>query len=180
MSERSWKQHLHEWTTAKNLVMVRAIRARENGVSHRNFKVGAAALVWDRRGNAYDILEGANHKPQKGLGPRVCAEEEIMAVAQLKGYQIIGFAIAGDYQPDDATHTPFKALVPCVECRKKLRSFMAEQVEPHRDMPFVSIRIENDEVKEEPFSFTYEQLMRQAPIPANGDETIEVPRAIRP
>ena len=95
---------LLEWTRRVGTAKAIALAVRARGVSHRNLKVGGAALVYDPKDQSVGFFEGANLKPKPGKeGPRKCAEEEMIEHAERQGLEVIGMVIASPPQPDDET-----------------------------------------------------------------------------
>jgi cytidine deaminase len=122
-SALSRKGRIQTWEQHQDIFRVMSLRAQARGISWREpaFQVGAAALAWGPV-VGFQTVWGANYKPHPGTkGPRVCAEEEAMAHAQLKSCsEIIGIVTAAHYQPDDdCGEDMFGTLPPCKFCRQK-------------------------------------------------------------
>jgi cytidine deaminase len=99
-------------------LQVLALRAREQGHHYDGYKVGASALIVTPAG--YDLVHGSNFKTHPGTdGPRVCAEEELLARAALKGAtSVLAIAIAAEFKLDDYSgKTMDGSLPPCAKCR---------------------------------------------------------------
>lgn len=114
----------------RNLGMLigKAIDAKENALSYRDFRVGAAALAAfypsnDREMWRYGIITGANAKPEPNDTINVHAEHTVMTTAKtLKkpndSLSIPLLVIAGDLQPDQQSGVASPTLHPCGVCRE--------------------------------------------------------------
>lgn len=119
------EREVREFVDQQDKLVQTANKARERGIHHSGFQVGATAIVRKFDGRLV-TLTGWNNKPNKGAGvkPRRCAEEHIIEQASPErsgSFQlIIGFVIVAPHQPDDFTGIDLGVLLPCGYCRKNL------------------------------------------------------------
>ncbi|MEO6761748.1 MAG: hypothetical protein ABI220_05275 [Candidatus Saccharimonadales bacterium] len=107
--------------------LIGASRAREIAGSHRNFRVGAAALVQYQQGHvfAHQFVHGANIKPVQGLEEiNIHAEHSILSKCEVEREpsetaSIITLAVVGDIQPDQQSGQATTTLHPCGVCREQ-------------------------------------------------------------
>ncbi|HET9174114.1 MAG TPA: hypothetical protein VFN56_02420 [Candidatus Saccharimonadales bacterium] len=104
--------------TAPRLVHL-AREAREDAVSYRGFKVGAAALVTNVDGEIR-IFDGANYKLRKD-DETICAEKSVLnKVIKNKFDRVIAMVVSGPIQPDRHSGLELPTLHPCGDCRTLL------------------------------------------------------------
>jgi len=111
-------------------LIAEAHRARERAISHRQFRVGAAALVlyW-RDGREYQrYVHGANMKPDASDEINIHAEHAVMHDIEKYMYpgdkiSVPALVVIGDYQHDQQSGQQTRTLHPCGKCRDDFVSF---------------------------------------------------------
>lgn len=111
-------------------LLVEAEKSREYARSHRNFRVGAAALVlyW-REGVEYQMyIHGANMKPTENDDINIHAEHVLMRSIEryMEPADIVSvpaLTVIGDYQDDQQSGRRTRTLHPCGICRNDFVSF---------------------------------------------------------
>lgn len=98
-----------------------AREARELAVSYRNFKVGAAAVALGAEPADFQIVVGANIKPEIDSVVNIHAEQVALQKAENRHYKAISLvAVVGDTQPDQQSGKDMVTLHPCGLCRLAL------------------------------------------------------------
>jgi cytidine deaminase len=149
LSKEEWEVHYGEFQRRRSILQRMALVARLTGEHHQNYRVGAAMLYLDAKGE-YAMKEGANFKPETGShGPRLCAEEFVYDLVRLEsGRLIIAIVIAAPPKSDDHTgHTFDGTLPPCIHCRRKFAESIGLDEPIRRRTWFESMRV--DESRDE-------------------------------
>lgn len=103
------------------------VEVAKNGVSYRNVKVGALALVESSEGWLF-VLHGTNYSPVRGA-PKRCAEMDILnQIDELAsdGTKVVvrRLYVAGPGDEgliEEVNGRPAKTLCPCADCRDLFR-----------------------------------------------------------
>lgn len=109
-----WNMFLY--TAAELVYRARSIAA--TGISHRGFRVGAAALAFDYNG-APHFLEAANNSPYPG-SPKDCGEMGVIENARLQRLVIYAIVNAGRPQQDQISKLESPTLHQCHACRQQI------------------------------------------------------------
>lgn len=110
------------WNIFSNLIfpIFRAREARELGVSHRNFKVGACAVALSYVDRRSYLISGFNAKPGPESLTNIHAEHIILAGAKKLGVDAVKLlVVVGDVQPDQQSGMDTPTLHPCGVCRER-------------------------------------------------------------
>lgn len=115
------EEQLDRFRQSLPYLVARAIEAREQAVSWRNFQVGCTFYAF--RTAAYSAVErwkifaGSNIKVNPESRP-VCAEQIALGAARAARYdRIIGMVICGTPQQEEGCAENYPTLHPCKECR---------------------------------------------------------------
>jgi len=123
----SWNEHLDRFSRSLEYLLVRARDIAERADSYRGFKVGCAMYAFRRYpenrellGTRWKIFCGYNTKPTED-SLKICSEHRALADARQAGYTlIVGMALVGSPQPDDAGIL-HPTLHPCQVCVNMFR-----------------------------------------------------------
>ena len=131
ITPEKWKEFLDYYRTHRDALISEAALARDNGVSHRNFKVGCALISVEPglKEGEYAVYSAHNFTPtpanRTGWEKR-CAERNAVEAAIEKGAFFIPamVSVSRETSTGDETTKAHDVLHPCLNCREMLRELM--------------------------------------------------------
>jgi len=114
------RQHIALSLTPGNLLRAlhQAREAQTNAVSYRDFKVGAALVALTFRPSNFQIVTGANVKPDEESAMNVHAEQVALQKAHDRHASAVSIiAVVGETQSDKQSGHDMHTLHPCGLCR---------------------------------------------------------------